>query len=483
MLAEEKTLQTFFEEAVTNAARLRARRRADARTVVATLPGPRSVLTGEAFVDTVGAVVRVARGSSDFFYTPEAIPMRDVALGRLEESRRAFFAALAAQFPPRSRILNVGAGGDVVPIDSMRDAGHEIISTDFAMDTVEALKRRIDTPAFACDLADLAEILPAEVDFMIGNSTLAYLDPPKARRIVSNLFRAMRYGAVFTFDLSPHPHYFCIAEGKTKPTLINESAADPATLAELINRYGAKDGMGAMAHRTVQRGESVNAAVVSVLKGFFEAEGARCRMGRQFYRDRSGGQAHCLVLRVAKAHDAILTPVAGEEFFDPSLSPEEQATGKPPLLVLACLDRDSGEVLARLLGIHQDRRQDPWLVADYVETHQDPRSLPDEVRRAVLAELNPARLAERIRTCLERGQYEVPTPLPFWVATDQFFHKSVIMGEVPFSREAADLKIDDVEKQRAESLRNTAARQRDDAAKEKKRKERKRQKESRKKGR
>jgi len=471
-------IDTFLNATLKKISELRERLRSSAETTMDALPVGRSGFTGDAYVDAVGTVVHFEGGNPEIFYTPDALKMRDLVLSRQAAAREKFFNAVAAQLPAGSRVLNIGAGGDVTPIRSMRKAGHEVISTDLAENTVQALRSRIDAPAFACDLVNLAEILPEPVDFAFGNSTLAYIEPAKFKKVTQNVFHSVASGAIFTFDLAPHGSWFNIAEEKTQQTVANESDADPRRLLEYIKKHGVKNGINAMACFSFFRTLAVNLAMVSVLKEVFEGYGGRCVTGALYYADERGSLFNCLTLRVSKGFDDLLSPVEGETLFSDAskyLSGEINDAKKVPGFILRFIDRDIGEALARAVGIHRDRRSDPWLVAEYVVENQDSAVLPDSIKSEVVGSIDPVRLAEKILPYAKgEKKFVPPRPLSPLIAADQILHKFVISGELALSHEEADARIDLEYARNEENLREKADR-------EQRRKDRKKQKSDRKK--
>jgi hypothetical protein len=363
----------------------------------------------------------------------------------------------------------------------MQQAGHEVLSTDFGQSTVDALRARIDHPVFACDLAHLDSVLPEAVDVVIGNSTLAYIDPKKLGRVVQNVAGAMRVGGVFTFDLAPHPSYFIIANGKTKRQIANESGADPAKLLEFIRRYGRQDGINAMAVFTYYQTLSVNMAMVQTLRELFERSGLRAIGGMLHLQNEHGGHETCLTLRVSREPSSLLDRVAGEQDL-PSWPIAEEPAAIQAAFRLELVDRASGEELARALGIHEDRRQDPWLVAAYVMQNQRARDLPSALREEILNEIAPSIYATRIKPYVDGTQVFVPPPpLPFLLQQDQVIHKMVITGVGGLDMDLADLRIDQLYAEAAARSKLAAERARHAKEKEKNKKDRKRQKQDRKK--
>ncbi len=439
-----KPLDVFLDDVQQNIGILRSRLRQQVHHTLHDLPGMNSTFTGDAYVDSVGTIVRFRRGESDFFYTPHATDMRKNTLDRLAFPRKKFFDGVAAQVPQISRVLNIGAGGDVAPIESFRDAGHEIISTDMAEDTIRMLRSRTGMPAFACDLANIDRVLePDSVDVVIGNSTLGYLDPSKMKKVVENLVKIMKHGGVFSFDLMPHPHYFELLDEKKERTIVNNSAPDPYKLLEFIEQYGPENGVSAMSYYSYYRSIAINLAVVDLLKKEFESHGLQCTTGSQHFTGEEGMKTPCLTLRVTKDRPELLEPLEGERLYDDSLDQlrNETKDGKPYLL-LGSLDRVSGEKLAKVFHIRCDRRSAPWLVAQHIANTQDLSSFPDAIKNEVIEKMNPGTYATNIRPYVEGKEFVEPKPLPSHIAADQVFHKLVIHGEAPFGPEEADRRID-----------------------------------------
>lgn len=440
-----KTLDEFVAEIRKNIETLRNQQRSEVRHVFPSLPDQESHFTGEAFVDSVGTVVNFINGQADFFYTPEAIPMRKNTLDFFRVSRRKFFDSVAGQIPDHSRVLNIGAGGDVDPVKCFHNAGHEIISTDMAENTLRALQSEVASPAFACDLANLDQVLlQGSVDVIIGNSTLGYLDPAKVSKIIENLSRAMKHGGVFSFDLAPHPRYFAILAGKREQTVLNESSPDPYELLDLIERYGVEDGLNAMAYYSHYKTLAVNMAVVELIKKEFEKNGMSCATGAVRLTEENDIGLSSLTLRVSKDRPELLQPVEGEDLYgDPLFQLRDEANGAaPPGFIMASLDRKSGPMLAKKFAIPCDARRAPWAVARYIAEHQNANALPQSLKNQVLDSLDPRVYAASIVPYLLGKEFERPKALPRHVALDQTFHKMIILGDSYVSPEVADAKID-----------------------------------------
>lgn len=421
---------------------LRTRLRASAANILAELPEPTSTYTGVTYVESAGAVLQIERGGFEGVYTPDAVRMRDASLAAMSAERPPLFRGIANQFLPGSRVLNVGAGGDVVPIRAIRDAGHEVISTDLLEETVRLLRSRTDTPVFACELVHLKSVLNEQVDYVVGNSTLAYVEPSKLSAAVSNSWESMRRGAVFTFDLAPHPTYFDLAESITARNVTNASESDPRKLLDFVKRFGVQDGINAMAWHTYYRALAVNLSVVSLLRDRFLALGATCKTGLFSLRQAQGGRQQVVTLRVARQADEVLEPLPGEVFFEDSTRAlKADAQDGKPFFALVSIDRAIGERLAREFGIHEDLRSDPWNVAAFVHEQQNSASLAPEIRQLVLAELDPQQFAARIRPYTEGKEVVPATPPPDILVLDQTIHKLVFTGAIA-DQELADRQID-----------------------------------------
>lgn len=434
-------LAEFMDAVASNTARLRDREMARTKQHTATLQEAWR-LAGEVYVESVGAVVDVFNNETEFFYIPEILPTRDNLLSTQRDFRRAFYVRVAAQLPSRSRVLVIGCGGDTAPIEAFQLAGHEVIATDFNQEIVDAMQRRVDTPTFACDLVHLDEVLPEPVDVVFGNSTLGYVAPSKLRKVVSNVSGGSRLGGVFTFDLTPHPHYFYMATDKRAQTVANESSPDPADLLAFVERLGVAKGIAAMAAYHAARTLAVGGALLAILRREFEASGARCATFAYDIVNGRGGKHPSLSLRVSRGFETLLQPVVPERAYgEPrDLIREDREGGS--MLVLPYIDRGMGEALARRLGVHRSWRDDAWLVGDYLRKHQPGREAVREARAAVQADIDPELYATRISRFVD-GQDYTPPPRPrFAVLRDQYLRKMYLAGDANVDQETVDRAID-----------------------------------------
>jgi hypothetical protein len=392
--------------------------------------------------------------------------MRANFLADAADSRQRLFEGIAGQFPSHARVLNIGAGGDPTPVRAMAAAGHEVISTDMALSTVAALLTLVAEPVFACDLAHLGDALPAPVDCMIGNSVLGYVAPGKLATVVGNVAAAMTQGGVFTFDQTPHPHYFVMAEASPFEPIINVSAPHPEQLLAYVERYGIHDGINAMAYDALYRPTAVNLAVIDTLRILFARHGMSCRIGSVPLALQSGSHAVCLTLRVSRhAVSDILQPLPGETLYDTITAAfADRASERPPWLGMTYLDREMGERLARVLGIHRDRQTDPWAVARFVAENQAAENLSHSIRDEVIGSFSPEAFRSRIMPFVTGEQtFVIPRAMDPARAADQTLHNGVMRGMLPLTPEQADLRIDHAYAQQRQREALKAERKKDEA--------------------
>ncbi len=458
---------------------LRAELRAKA-PVRATLPDAYK-LNGDVYVESVGTIARIANGTGEFFYTPDAAQMRGPVLQQLAVPRRDLFKKIGRQLKPKSRVLMAGAGSDVDSIESLLAEGHEVIATDFAEDVVQALRRRVTVPAFACDLIHLDRVLPEPVDYVLANSVLGYLDPGKAKKVVANLWAACSRGAIFSFDQTPNPHYFEAAAAQTEQTLVNASGADPRKLTAYIEALGVSAGIAAMALYVYHRGRAVNFAIISVIAELFASHGASTALGDYDLVVPGKGTHPDPILRVAKTDQDVLLPVDGETHFANAREALEADVGAKPWLQLVYVDREAAVPLARALGIHTNARADAWAVMQYVAENGPSEPDLNSQRAAVLTELDPSLAAQRIRAVIDAGEFVPTKRMRKAVMVDQTIHKGVALGSMPVTPERADIEIDRVYSEERQRSMETSARVRAGDAERARREKQKQQKKDRKK--
>lgn len=444
--AYDNSLDKLILEIQTNIQNLRQELRQKVNKILPQIPPPKQIVQGEIFIESVGSIVKFNdKGNFEFLYTADTLPLRDPDLKQAEKSRKLFFETIATTFPPNSRILNIGAGGDTAPIESMEKQGHEILSTDMGQDTVDTLQKRTNSPTFACDLQYLNQVLPPEaVDFIIGNSTLGYLDPEKIDSILPNIIESMRLGGVFTFDLTPHPLYFRLQENKPEQTVVNESDIDPTKIIEFIDKYGVIEGINAMAYYQVNRGVMTNIAIIQLLKEKFEAYGLQADLSSYKINDNHGNIKNILILRVNKNHPPVLEKIYGEEklnFDDYNLV---NLFGERNFWYrLACIDRKNALILAKKIGLKTDSYNAPWDVAHFINDHLCPELLHPQIVLDVLENLSPHNIIEKIKPYWNGTPIPEQKPLSFAVRFDQITHKMLIDGKIPLERaEEFEMRID-----------------------------------------
>lgn len=458
-MRERIPLAEYLHTIEKNVKDLRLELRGKAKAVFETIPPLGLRISGAYYIESAGTIVEFTDGAMEHMYIPNALFARDRIIDYWDASRKGLFAKIAQQFPHQARILNIGAGGDLTPIRAMLENHHEIISTDMAEDVIHLLKKRIDVPAFSGDLIYLSRLLPEPLDFFIGNSTLAYVEPAKLLKVISNIYEKMDKGGVFTFDLTPNHLYFNMVSGQEEETILNESDVDPRKLISYIKKYGNEDGINAMAYYNFYRLAAMNISMIDILKKIFENLGAKCLTGIFKLRGKDGGIGSCLTLRVSKNYDQILAGIEGEILYSSGPEGFMRLQTAPPAYKIGYIDRESGAELARLLGIRCDAKSAPWIVADYIEEHQDSRQLSTVVKEEVLAELEPDAIVDRIWPYINgQKQHVPPKPLRQDIAFDQYMHKAVFTGEQPISREEADMRIDIKYNQARERLKQDADR-------------------------
>lgn len=444
-------LEKFIETLDANIAKLRERLKKEAQDILPEIPPMGELVTGKIFIESVGSIVDFDQyGNFEFLYTPETLPLRKPGLSESEKSREKVFNNIAHQLPDNSRILNIGAGGDATIPTCMKNSGHEIISTDLSQSTINKLSKNINSPTFACDLYHLDEVLPENsVDFILGNSTLGYVDPKKLHKVVQNLSRVMKFGGIFTFDLTPHPIYFQAIDLKNVQTVVNESDIDPTKMIEFIEKYGVQNGINAMAYYQYYRAHYTNIAVLFLIKEIFEEEGLSCIAGSQHLSLGNGGSKIQLSLRVSKGYQDVLNFIEDEN----ELNDETAYDGINDEKIwyrLALIDRKNGEILARKFGIYTSKRSNPWNVAQFINENLSPKELPQEIKDDVVQHINHFELIDKIRPFLHGKVIPIPKPLPLEIIADQTMHKMVIDGAIELSPEEADARIDSVYRRSAE---------------------------------
>lgn len=401
--------------------------------------------SGDVFIESIGSIVHLENGDFQHIYNLQAIAARDKMTLPFVRDRRKMFEAIAAQFVKGSRVLNIGAGGDTVPINALKLAGNDVVNTDLSQEAADALSRRTDTPVFAVDLVNLEKVMPAKsVDYMFGNSTLGYIEPNKLKKVVENICSIMKKGGVFTFDLFPHGVYTRVFEGGENQTVVNESEICPVRLLELIRKYGPKDGINAMGVYHNYKSMAVQLALMELLKELFEENGYGAACG--FYESVVSKNYQSKILRVASPGNeaSLLDPVPGEKpFYNMNegwdLIVREMDAAAYRLL---CLDRRSAALLAKELDIEGEFKELPYIVARYVAENQNPGFLPAEIHAEITKSIHPSIIREAVVPYINGKKVLPLKPLPMAVQVDQVLHKMVMSGQAPFDADVAEAKID-----------------------------------------
>lgn len=408
-------------------------------------------LSGDVYVEELGTIANISNGVGEFFYTAETELLRGETLKVASEPRRELFQKLGNQLKRKSRVLVIGAGSDFDLIDSLRLCGHEVIATDFGQDIIRRLQNKYDVPSFACDLVYLDTILPEPVDYIVANSVLGYLDPRKLKKITDNIWHSFTQAGIFTFDMTPHPFYFDIAEEKTSQTLVNPSAADPRMLTKFINTHGVRQGIAAMSHYTVMRGSIVNYAMLSVLGDAFEKYGSKPALGEYKIRVAGEGTISCPMLRIDKEDNNILLPIESETPHSTATEAIEASSDLKPRFSLTYIDREAAEPLAHAIGIHTSARMDAWNVITYVDNNQATATEVEAQKQVALSELNLDVAKKRILFAIENG-FKPAKRMRMSLIKEQTLRKGVVTGMFPITPEQADLRIDEIHKQEKEKI-------------------------------
>ncbi len=436
----------LVDEIKKNIEELRCEQRGRAMRVLEDEPAMNDKTTGDVFVEKVGTIVHMENGDFQHIYNAHAISARDAMLASSVRDRRKMFEAIGAQFEPGSRVLNIGAGGDTVPINAFKLAGHDVINTDFSQDAVDVLAQRTSAPVFAVDLINLDKVMPGNsVDYLTGNSTLGYVEPNKLKKVVDNLCRVMKKGGVFTFDLNPHPSYSQIFENKDQQTVVNESETDPVKLLEFVQKYGPVHGMNAMGVHQFYRSEAIMLAVIDKLRELFEAKGFMVSTGIYSSNIKDYLRSHILRVEREGNEKSVLVPVNGEV---PYADAEEvwdvlcEEDDIKAFFRLFCIDRQNAALLAREFGLSGDNKALPYIVSEHVARNQGKEKLPKEIRDDVVGSIHPALIRDAIQPYLDGEKIRTPRPLSGAVQTDQIMHKFFLSGQSDYTREQIEFIID-----------------------------------------
>jgi len=355
---------------------LRFEMKANAAEVLQQFPldSDRQKLNKTVYVEEVGSLVTFHDGDTDQFYLPGSLPSRDNFLNIQAELRGTFYDEFSDLFEKDSVVLNIGAGGDVLPVKSLKEKDVNVVSNDYSQGVVDELKRRYEHPVFACDLENLDQVLlPDSVDYVIGNSVLAYVDPRKLKKIVKNLCAVMKKGGMFTFDVPPNPMYFQIADGMDKQRVVNPTEADPAALRDYLLRAGGdvETGLIAATFHFNARKQAVILALLDIITDLFRENGVNAQLGFKGIADpNSRHDLRTFTLRVSKQGEKPLEALSKEVFFDtgePGLLFEMLADHQEPLN-MHYLDRKTAFEIAKLIGLNTDVRMSALVLSRFFQS-------------------------------------------------------------------------------------------------------------------
>lgn len=367
--------------------------------------------TGRAFIADVGLEVEVVRGETEAFYTVGIAEWRDVVLETQGEGRTEFFREIASALPPKSRILNIGAGGDLAPIVAFRSCDHEVVCTDAARTVTDRLEDLAGVPCFNADLVTLGSLLPqGAFDIVFGNSTLAYIGPSKILPALEQVSNAMTRGGVFTFDMTPLPDYLQAIEPSHRRAVVNDLDPDPRQLAALIRAHGAEQGLHAMAFRSLVRGQSLQLGLLLLLKDIFTGFGLNCRLG--FKEVKLRGRLPVWTLWVDR-QPGLFGRIPGEQDVDVDRAWRDITDMRDWHFTMKAIARPQAKEIGDLLGVsYRDERHAGWIVPMHVTRSADVAHLANDLRVAIAEEYSPHRSKESIRQWITEGpvvrQPEIP---------------------------------------------------------------------------
>ena len=385
---------------------------------------------GQAYINDLGLVLEFVNSdeAQDTFYAPGIMKWRDLILSTKEPARREYLTDLAATLPSCSRILNIGAGGDTLPVEVFQATGHEIVCTEGAQNAIKDLTRRIAVPAFPLDLVHLHEALPeGSFDVVFGNSTLGYLSPKKVRDVLDNVCHVMASCGVFTFDVQPLPGYFDAFTDEIPVGVSNRTDPDPERVIAHVRRWGSPQGLHASLFEHHLRLRALQLGMLSLLEEFFSERGCQTQLAQSPLKARGGGVSTQQCLRVAKPGHALVPLVPGEQALDVKRDWQAACAIQRLHFSFKALDRDQAARLAPLLGLpNGDPRQTAWDVLASVTQRADVDSLDPAIRAELIAKVHPAEVKQRLRRIIDE---EIPfsgLAIPRTRAADQSYRKQAI---------------------------------------------------------
>jgi len=379
-------------------------------------------ITGDVFIESIGTIVSVDQGKTEYYYTKDAIGMRDrVGLEFEHSDRITMFEYLGTALPAGSRILNIGAGGDDAMVSGLQNAGHDVINTDFSQEAVNILKQRTGAPGFAVDLVNLGLVLPQNgVDIIMGNSTLGYLEPQKIRLVAEQLAAVMDKGGVFTFDLAPHPNYAKAMDPKDVQTVVNEMDMDPGQLLANIEKFGPEKGVQITKLETGIKAHSLECSIMGIWQKLFSEYGFKTRISMTNTIIGLLG-----VLRVAKHDEDVLRALDEESVFDDA-NAMWSAHADMVRVPFVCIDSHSGPKIAGALGIDFDPKRLCERVTFEIDEATDP-----ETRSTVMQKFSPAEVIKKLMPYIDGEKTIVdPQGLSDELMREQLFNKQELRAMI-----------------------------------------------------
>jgi ubiquinone/menaquinone biosynthesis C-methylase UbiE len=401
---------------------IREMMKAQAQTVIRDESGLDPKITGDVYIESIGTCVRVDQGKTEYYYTKDAIGMRDRTSLEFEHGDRiTMFEYLGTALPPKSRILNIGAGGDDAMVLGLQNAGHDVINTDFSQEAVNILKQRAGAPGFAIDLVNLGLVLPQNgVDIIMGNSTLGYLEPQKIRMVAEQLARVMDKGAVFTFDLAPHPNYAKAMDPKDVQTVVNEMDMDPGLLLANIEKFGPEKGVQITKLEAGIKAHSLECAIMGIWQKLFSEYGFKTRISMTNTKIGLLG-----VLRVAKHDEDVLRALDEESVFD-DVNAMWSAHADEVRVPFVCIDSHLGPKIAMALGVNFDPRRLCEKVTFEIDEAMDP-----ETRSLAMKKFSPEEVIKRLMPYIDGEKTIVePQGLSEELMREQLFNKQELRAMI-----------------------------------------------------
>lgn len=433
MNSDDTDIDDLVARLRSSAAELRAQKHADASRVFGTVLDAPSDFSGKAFVESEGLVLDFFEGvETNNIYTSASLTLRSPVLALQEDAREEFFARLLNPLDGYSPVLNIGCGGDLAIEKAASEAGIAIVHTDASADVVESLCSEVGGRAFSANLVDLGPIVPDDsFDLIVGNSVMAYVAPHEMARALEQVARIARRGCVFTFDMTPHPCYFRLFDGRPTPSVINESGGDPRKLDELIDAYGPDEAPGAFWHHHILRSHFIQVVLMRCLRTELKRHGLTVQISRTSLQLREDSMS-VWILRAARDPDgdaSILTPLEDELRISDDDESWREGLDEKARAFFVHIDRNQARPIARKLGLPHGARDAPWEVLRFVNGRD--HHLSDETRVAVEASFDLESVEETIAEAIRRAEPPKDPRLPQAIALDQSIRAQCIRGQIP----------------------------------------------------